>query len=457
MYGTCEVCAQKTPSLLCDYSADARVSYCQWVSVTEEKTNKHGQPVAVKLTRKETIESTLQELLNNFNSQVIRFKKHIFIIRHQFAQYRHLKGTLSDNECMIHIDFAENFLCQYATEIQSVHFGGSHEQATLHNGVFYTRVGSDLITTSFCTISNSRHHGPVAIWVYLDPVLKLVKSLNPMTDTIHFFSDSPSTQYRQKLNFFLFSTKLQEYGFKCGTWNFSEAGHGKGAADGVGGALKRTADRLISLNSDINTPRRLFDALLASRSIVHLFFVESDKVDEATANAPNVAPIPGTMNIHQLTCSEFGKLKYRDVTCFCSTNKVECECYNVKQFSFDVQLPAILDNTASRSSNGCDRPAATPNERPSLELAQELVGQHCLIKYDGKAYPGKILEVDVDDDDALIKCMARIGENRFFWPLCDDVAWYMRQDILTIIDEPASVGRGRHCQVDPLVWQKWRL
>jgi len=30
-----------------------------------------------------------------------------------------------------------------------------------------------------------------------------------------------------------------------GTWNFFEASHGKGAADGVGGVLKRTSDRLV--------------------------------------------------------------------------------------------------------------------------------------------------------------------------------------------------------------------
>lgn len=457
MYGTCQVCVQKTPQLLCDYVADARVSYFQWTSASEEKTNKNGQRISVKVTRKETIESSLQELLTNFYKQLLRFKKHIFIIRHQFSQYRYLKGTLHENECMLHIDFAENFVCQYATEIQSVHFGGSHEQATLHTGVLYTNDGRNSQSASFCTISNSRHHGPAAIWVYLDPVLRWVKDKHPMMETIHFFSDSPSTQYRQKLNFYLFSTQLREYEFKYGTWNFSEAGHGKGAADGVGGALKRTADRLISLNSDINTPRRLYDALCSSKTTVQLFFVDSDKVDEGMGKVPStVLPIPGTMNIHQLICLEFGKLKYRDVSCFCSNSKIKCECYNIKDFSFDVQdIPALLvDTPITHCTDGHAKLSNTGKGQSVIELFPDLVGQYCLILYDGKAYPGKILQVDVDDDDALVRCMARIGENRFFWPMCEDVAWYMRQDILAIIEEPTPVGRGRHCQVDPHVWQK---
>jgi len=81
--------------------------------------------------------------------------------------------------------------------------------------------------------------------------------------------------------------------------------------------------------------------------------------------------------------------------------------------------------------------------------------QICLVMYDGKAYPGKILKVDVNDDDALVQCMCRIGDNRFFWPLCKDIAWYMREDILMLIPEPLLVGRnGRHHQVLPSIWNE---
>lgn len=35
------------------------------------------------------------------------------------------------------------------------------------------------------------------------------------------------------------------------TWNFHESGHGKGAPDGVGGTLKRTANRKVLHGRDI--------------------------------------------------------------------------------------------------------------------------------------------------------------------------------------------------------------
>lgn len=59
------------------------------------------------------------------------------------------------------------------------------------------------------------------------------------------------TQYRQKKNFYLFNNQLYYFGFKRATWSFFEAGHGKGAADGVGAALKRKADNLVAYVKDV--------------------------------------------------------------------------------------------------------------------------------------------------------------------------------------------------------------
>jgi len=41
-------------------------------------------------------------------------------------------------------------------------------------------------------------------------------------------------------------------------------------------------------------------------------------------------------------------------------------------------------------------------------------GQFCLVLYNGNAYPCKVLKVDINDDDALVQCMCRIGANNFF-------------------------------------------
>jgi len=458
MYGLCEMCKNMHIPLIADVDLKEPIAYKQWMVSTEEKKKKSGT-VWVKMTKKENVLEPLEKFIVKFNEMMIKFKKHFFNINHQFLQYRYLKGSLGENECMIHIDFSENFTCKYFKEIQSVHFGSSHSQATLHNGLFYIRTGNEVKPVSFCTISDSKQHDPNGIWTYLDPVLKLIKEQYPRVNIIHFFSDGPATQYRQKLNFYYFCTKIQLYGFSAGTWNFSEAGHGKGAADGVGGALKRTADKMASLQYDISTPKLLFDVLSPTKSNILLFYVSADVVSATTASAPLTVPVvPGTMNIHQVLCMRYGQIQYRDVSCFCSADKISCTCYEVKDFSFSETCTVTTNDEIPSSDLTANKKNSKHSDpdvwTPITDLTSELVGKFCIIRYDGKPFPGKILRVEPDDDDALIECMSRIGDNRFFWPVFRDEAWYMCDDILGVIPAPILIGRsGRHHQVHPVAWE----
>ena len=86
-----------------------------------------------------------------------------------------------------------------------------------------------------------------------------------------FFSDGPSTQYKQKNNFYLFTPRIFKYGFKQGTWSFFESGHGKGAADGIGGTLKRIADRIVSHSTDISNVHEFihFKQVYQNKVILH--------------------------------------------------------------------------------------------------------------------------------------------------------------------------------------------
>ena len=61
-----------------------------------------------------------------------------------------------------------------------------------------------------------------------------------------------------KSKIFLFATRLGKY--SLATWNFFEASHGKGAPDGIGGALKRTAARLTRQVVDLSTPKQVHNA-----------------------------------------------------------------------------------------------------------------------------------------------------------------------------------------------------
>ena len=69
---------------------------------------------------------------------------------------------------------------------------------------------------------------------------------------------SPTAQYRNKNNLFLLTHFAAKFLFQTVTWNFSESGHGKSPADGVGGTVKSMADQLISYGTDIPNSEAFF-------------------------------------------------------------------------------------------------------------------------------------------------------------------------------------------------------
>ncbi|KAK3606294.1 hypothetical protein CHS0354_037970 [Potamilus streckersoni] len=63
--------------------------------------------------------------------------------------------------------------------------------------------------------------------------------------------------------------------------DFFEASHGKDAPDGVGGLLKRTADRLVSHGKDISNDELFFNALVDAQTSVKRFYINEDKDDSS--------------------------------------------------------------------------------------------------------------------------------------------------------------------------------
>lgn len=63
--------------------------------------------------------------------------KHVAAIKHQYKFIKSLKETIKESDILLHIDFSENFSCKYFEEIQSIHFGASRKQISIHTGVTY--------------------------------------------------------------------------------------------------------------------------------------------------------------------------------------------------------------------------------------------------------------------------------------------------------------------------------
>jgi len=180
-----------------------------------------------------------------------------------------------------------------------------------------------------CTLSECLDHGPAAVWAHLQPIFQFIKRTVPQITIVHFLTDSPTTQYRNKTIFFLITHALQHsIEVSLCTWNYMEAGHGKGAPDGVGGCLKRTADRVVAQGVDIDCFESFVKVLKENVRKVEIILVYEHDIQSMKSIIPSEIPsFKGTFKVHQVVfMKEFpNKLVMRKLSCF--------ECYDCGKFS----------------------------------------------------------------------------------------------------------------------------
>jgi hypothetical protein len=278
---------------------------------------------------------------------------------------------------MLHIDFSENWTVKTLSAVQSAHFGASVEQITLHTGMAYF---SENEAMPFCTISDSRDHGPAAIWSHLIPVLHYIKEhVSSDINVIHFVSDGPTTLYRNRYNFFLASFVPVKCGFRSTWWNFSEAGHGKGPADGVGAAIKRLADSCILSGREIRNAAMMYEQL-KTETHVQLFLV-SDFIK--LPDGIGIPAFPGTMKVHQFLAETNGRISYRNLSCYCACDKM-CQCNVSKTVhcgTVDVsgiELPTDVLRSSSSSKSTVSQLDANKADHEQANNTVQLVGENDL-------------------------------------------------------------------------------
>lgn len=189
----------------------------------------------------------------------------------------------------------------------------------------------------------------------------------PAVNVVHCFSDGPCAQYRQKGNFYMFSTELFKRGFQKGTWSFFKAGHGKGAPDGVRGILKRTADRLVSEEKDI----------------------------------------PNAWQLYESWCYSCSTLRRRLWT------KLRRGCPNNSQWFLPlctyIKWPLKLQERSELTviQVWCSARPLRYHWRATMDCGW-IDGQWCVIKYDDDWKPGTIVEVN--ETHAKVTCMHKVGK-----------------------------------------------
>ena len=83
-------------------------------------------------------------------------------------------------------------------------------------------------------ISDDLNHNAATVITFVKDIIKDIKEIDPQVEYLHFWTDSPTSQYRNRTIFNFVANHEETMGVKA-RWNYFEAGHGKGPCDGLGG------------------------------------------------------------------------------------------------------------------------------------------------------------------------------------------------------------------------------
>ena len=97
--------------------------------------------------------STIEEYINLLNDKVFEWFEHNFISKAQSDFLEHRKETVSQDEAVTLLDFAENYLVIIQDAVQG--FQWENSQAILHPFVvYYNNTNGNLDSQSLCVVSD---------------------------------------------------------------------------------------------------------------------------------------------------------------------------------------------------------------------------------------------------------------------------------------------------------------
>lgn len=296
---------------------------------------------------------------------------HLGRIQHQRDHWKKLKEKMSSEDLLILADWSEKYQCKYHIEVQSTHFGGSHEEISLHTGMVTKHDGYE----TFCTISECTKQGPLAIVAHLKPILE--RHMTEETTHLHFLSDGPTTQYRSKKMFYAICKHLRKLfpQIKRITWNYSESGHGKNVADGAGAVIKTQLDRIIAHGKDLDTCQKVVAALTEKELKTYVLYISEAEVLEFEKNhpIPDIKPFKGTLDVHQACweASAPSQLTLRKVSCYdCYPSTSPCSHYVIGQ-PWKIQVKQQGQKASRKPKKTVKKKPVTKNASSKSDRAKD--------------------------------------------------------------------------------------
>lgn len=218
--------------------------------------------------------SSVERAVQELQIQLSKFKKHVYINNIQTAHFKVMKEKIGPNEIVVQIDFAENFATTSQDEVQAAHF--SYDQVTIFTICIWT---ANKIQ-SLAIISNDLTHDKYSVWTFLRSLLDYIIADNNSLRKCHLFSDGSTCQFKNKYILSSLIMLQSIYGIKI-TWSFFATSHGKGAVDGIGATLKRSAwTQIKSRQTTIKNAEQFANCVADKVKNVKIIYINKDSIND---------------------------------------------------------------------------------------------------------------------------------------------------------------------------------
>ena len=246
------------------------------------------------------------------------FREHVVRVSSQYKAQTPLKENLKDRHVAIHLHFAEDYRCMLQEEVQSAYWNTS--TVTLRPAVVYF-CHADRVKVNFVFVSNKTRHDTTYIFALLKKLIPQVNFLVPNVTHYRFFSNSPTSQYRNKTVFKITSYQNEYFGLVA-SWNYSEVGHGKGPCDAIRSTSKHQPDMAVGHGQVvIQDALDVFAWASSQQGCINYLFIwvedyeDSEKFSAVLRN--DMQAVKGTMNVYAVKSAGPNKIKIRETSCYC--------------------------------------------------------------------------------------------------------------------------------------------
>ena len=230
--------------------------------------------------------------------------------------------------------------------------------------------------------------------------------------------------------------------------------HGKGAQDGIGGCLNRTADGIVVRGTDIPNTDVLIDQLKINCKEVNIYHVTSPEIDDCDKVEVTLPSFTGILKAHEIswTKKEENLIQVRCLTCTMCLSDEKCHHYTIGQTlkkandSGDLDSDDHIIDTKIKKAHLCysevySDPSDSDNSssmKNSFDdcLKNPKINDYIIVQLTGKKmfhyYIGLVLQHD--RKEFVVKFVRKSSGKKLIFPDIEDISLIHLKEIICVLN-----------------------